>query len=315
MQNLLLKKKFCFISFLIFLGIIYLTLFSCVVNEKSKEASQIMFVPVNNKEELLEVLDKYGLFDLDGPFSPSFVVIKNLPRDFKEIRDKKVRKKVFIHTVLPSAIVAFAEVEAERKMLLKILNSKGNPKIIELSKINLENFGPCADFLKILVKKYRSHDTETLLKRINTVPLSLLLAQAAIESRWGTSRFAIYGNNLYGIWTYRRKGIVPLKRDPFANHKVAKYDSILDSTRDYLYNLNVGWAYTEFREARLYCNDSSFLAHYLKRYSELGDLYGERIERIIDKYGLRRYDIFASQFKLKFGPISLCSISSFGCKK
>ncbi len=307
------EQKFirCPLSYLVILALI---LCGCVLSPKERTSSQPTLVSVHSTEELIQLLDKYDLWHLEDKNSLVPVVIKNLPPDFRKIKDKTLRRNIFIHTILPSILVALAEVKKERIHLIRILNKIDLPQSIDLERLRKDKRLSLAEinFLTNLTQKYRTTNTTELLKRVNTVPLSLILAQAAIESNWGTSRFALEGNNLYGIWTYKRDGIVPLHRDPNAHHKVTKYSSILEATRDYLYNLNVGWAYAQFREARLKTNDALKLAQYLVRYSQMGFLYSVKVKKIITKYHLKQYDIYAKQIDPYFKHLNLCALTHLG---
>jgi Bax protein len=129
---------------------------------------------------------------------------------------------------------------------------------------------------------------EELLARVDTLPVELALVQAAQESRWGRSRFAIDGNNMFGQWCYRAKcGIVPLERAEGATHKVAAFAHVNEAVRNYLYNINVGHAYGELRRIRAAIRDRGetpdalSLAEGLERYSEGRAAYVEKIKRMI----------------------------------
>ena len=213
--------------------------------------------------------------------NPEKYIIKRIPKSIASIDDVELRKRVFIRILTPAAMVALSEVRKERNALINILKKMNGQKITDASLDSIDKDERV--FLWAIVKKYRSNDPSELLKRIDEVPLNLILAQAAIESNWGTSRFAIEGNNLFGIWTYRHQGIKPKKSRPGDNHKVARYPSILDSVRDYIYNLNVGWAYKDFREARTKTKDAVELASYLSKYSEKGELYIKLVKALSRK--------------------------------
>ena len=121
---------------------------------------------------------------------------------------------------------------------------------------------------------------DTLLRRVDVVPVSLVLAQAAQESGWGTSRFALESNNLFGIWTWNEDaGSVPLNRPDDATHLVRVYPDIEASVRAYLHNIDIGFAYTDFRDLRAEMRaagkplDPFELAGALDRYSTAGDMY------------------------------------------
>ncbi len=129
---------------------------------------------------------------------------------------------------------------------------------------------------------------EILLNRVDTVPVALVLAQAAQESGWGTSRFALEGNNLFGIWTWDvDQGSVPVNRPGDANHLVRVYPDVQASVRAYLRNINIGFAYVDFRSLRAQMRasgkslDALQLAGALNRYSITGDLYIDNIRAMI----------------------------------
>lgn len=135
-----------------------------------------------------------------------------------------------------------------------------------------------------------------LLLHINSVPPSMVLAQAAIESGWGTSRFAKKGNNLFGHWCFERGcGLVPKNRDDHKSHEVAKFESINESIRAYLKNLNSFHRYDQFRELRDRHMESEQVDVFklipgLLAYSELGPGYLKKVKRMISQNQLQSYD-------------------------
>jgi Bax protein len=187
----------------------------------------------------------------------------------------KERKKKFIDVLLPEILIANEKVLKEREFLLKVLRKQ---KVSEEEKTEL----------KRLKKKYRTNDFKELLRRVNTVPVSLVLAQGAIESGWGTSRFFIEGNNVFGIYAFRptNKKLKAKNNDVY----LKAYDDILQSVEDYIYNLNVGWAYEEFRKAREKGADLDSLIRALIYYSTERDNYVRLLENVIEKNHLTLYD-------------------------
>ena len=142
---------------------------------------------------------------------------------------------------------------------------------------------------------------EALIRKVDSVPASLALAQAANESAWGKSRFAREGNNLFGIWTYDEdKGIVPRRRTPGKKHLVRRFDSIGESVRYYLHTLNSHPAYESMREIRAgmrasgQAPDPLLLAAGLTGYSAKGEQYVELIRDMIRRFDLAVYDARAS---------------------
>ena len=132
--------------------------------------------------------------------------------------------------------------------------------------------------------------------RMDIIPVSLALAQAANESGWGTSRFALEGNALFGQWTWSKKGISPKDKDPNKTHKILQFQILKASVRAYKNNLNTHNAYREFREVRaqLRQNEEPIngleLAKYIKNYAAIGEKYVAIIEDIIERNSLTDFD-------------------------
>ena len=132
--------------------------------------------------------------------------------------------------------------------------------------------------------------------RMDIIPVSLALAQAANESGWGTSRFALEGNALFGQWTWSKKGISPKNKDPNKSHKVLQFQILKASVRAYKNNLNTHNAYQEFREARakLRQEDKPIigleLSKYIKNYAAIGEKYVVIINDIIERNSLTDFD-------------------------
>jgi Bax protein len=133
-----------------------------------------------------------------------------------------------------------------------------------------------------------------LLEKIDIIPVSLALAQAAKESGWGSSRFAREANNYFGQWCYKKGcGLVPKDRDNDASHEVAHYESVKDSVISYIHNLNTNPAYKKFRELRDQLRQSDkaitgyHLADGLQNYSARGLTYVSEIQALIqnNKFG------------------------------
>lgn len=135
-----------------------------------------------------------------------------------------------------------------------------------------------------------------LLLRVDVVPASLVLAQAAKESGWGTSRFAVQGNNYFGIWCfYHGCGITPARRDEGRTHEVATFDSVAAGVRYYIINLNSQSAYRKMWQIRATARserqfaDGAELARGLVRYSERGIAYVREIQNMIRYNKLHRF--------------------------
>ena len=142
-----------------------------------------------------------------------------------------------------------------------------------------------------------SEDIDELLRRVDVIPVSLAIAQAAEESGWGTSRFAQTGNALFGQWTVASDiGIVPEDREDGMTHKIKAFDNLAQSVAAYMRNLNTHRAYREFRQKRQgqrqwgEALDGHALASTLLRYSQRGDKYVKSIRTIMNANGLRELD-------------------------
>jgi len=129
---------------------------------------------------------------------------------------------------------------------------------------------------------------QTLLARVDIIPLEIALVQAANESAWGQSRFAKQGNNYFGQWCYQKGcGLVPKQRAAGANHEVRRFDSVAQSVRAYLHNINTSSAYARFRTIRRSLRiqsrplDAQALVLGLKSYSERGMAYVRSIQSMI----------------------------------
>ena len=189
---------------------------------------------------------KYDLGEIrDGkPVKPVFFT--QLPRGINELDSIKNRKKIFIQIVLPLVLSENESILAERKKILFLSKSRNVSKTDQLW----------------LDKKFKFYnlnnkDFELLLSKVDIIPPSLAIAQAAYESGWGTSRFALEGNSLFGQRTWTAKsGIVPLNRDQDQTFKVTKFDIIRASVKAYKKNLNTHKSYQSLRVERKKMSDS-----------------------------------------------------------
>lgn len=251
---------------------------------------------VEDSLDMVQHLRRLGLWELEGQARLPAVAFTAFPPDIGSLR-VDTRKRLFLHALAPTAMVALAEVERERAELLRVIGRMdlGECSLDQLLEGLLEHH-QCgvsrseADFLEELSAKYRSEQLDVLLNRVNVVPLSLILAQGAMESSWGSSRFALEGNNIFGIWTWSGQGMVPTNRTEGMTHRVAAYDTLLDSVRSYLLMLNRVAAYRTLREIRRESMDSLALIHGLRYYSEKRDEYVDDLRGLIRVNQLQRYD-------------------------
>ncbi len=213
-----------------------------------------------------------------------------LPRDLPEITDVDERKTVFLSLALPLILEANAHIAVERRRLRYAIERRAAGQKLPQ---DLE------DWLAGLAKRYKgsTDQLEVLLRRVDTVPPSLVLAQAATESGWGTSRFAIEGNAIFGQWTTTgAKGLVPLGRPEGETYMVRSFDRLIDSVSAYLLNLNTHRPYRDFRKMRAELRrageplDGTKLAGGLQHYSETGQEYVDLLRGIIRKNRLSPLD-------------------------
>ena len=201
------------------------------------------------------------------------------------IENTKKRKEFFIQIILPLVLQENNNIKIDRKRLFSIINKSNNT--------DLEK--------KWLEKKYKqygisSKDLSVLKIRMDEIPVSLAIAQAAKETGWGTSRFAQEGNALFGQWTWSGEGLKPKDSEKNEGHKVMKFNVLQASVRAYQRNLNTHSSYKDFRLARAKLRDlgkdldSLVLVYYLNEYAETGNQYVEVLKKIIEQNSLKDFD-------------------------
>ena len=213
------------------------------------------------------------------------VALTLLPAEIKMIENTKKRKEFFIQIVLPLILKENNNIRLDRKTLFNIINKSNNTKIEK-------------KWLKNKFKQYGipSKDLSILKIRMDEIPVSLAIAQAAKETGWGTSRFAQEGNALFGQWTWSGEGLKPKEADENKGHKVMKFNVLQASVRAYQRNLNTHSSYENFRLARAQLRDSKrpldsiLLSQFLKNYAETGNQYVEVLQKIIKQNNLKDFD-------------------------
>jgi len=208
-----------------------------------------------------------------------------LPAEIIKIENSTKRKNLFIQIILPLIIKENNYIKLDRKKLFSILNKNKN------SKNEKRWLG-----LKFNQYGVMNKDVSTLKIRMDEVPVSMAIAQAAKETGWGTSRFAQEGNALFGQWTWSGEGIKPAGADDASTHKVMKFKILQASVKAYQRNLNTHSSYKEFRSARAELRDnkkeldSLVLSNYLDRYAETGKKYVKILQQIIRQNQLTDFD-------------------------
>ena len=208
-----------------------------------------------------------------------------LPNEMKMIENIKQKKNLFIQIVLPLILKENTQIRLDRKKLFVILNKSNNSEAEK-------------KWLNMKFKQYgvKSKDLFTLKIRMDEVPISLTIAQSAKETGWGTSRFALEGNALFGQWTFSGEGLKPLAIDGDKTHKVMKFQILQASIRAYQRNLNTHSSYKKFRKLRALARenneklDSLILADSLDKYAATGKEYTEILKKIIKQNALKDFD-------------------------
>ena len=183
------------------------------------------------------------------------------------------RKKRFVAIMLPLILRSNQELKERREQVMRLIEAR-----------DLEKLQKWAQLYRV---RNQPKDIDTLgtalLERVNTVPVSIALGQAAIESGWGTSRFALQGNALFGQWAWSKNaGIRPIEA---SNSKavVRSFANLFDSVRAYMHNLNTHYSYQDFREVRTRPNtNNNDLINTLINYSEERSVYVDKLKSIIN---------------------------------
>ena len=208
------------------------------------------------------------------------IYFTRLPKDLNTIKSVKEKKETFLQILLPLIVAENEKIIEDRKHLLKLLKDNET-----------------TESKKWLNKKYRAYKVKDksiseLIERIDIVPTSIALAQAAKESGWGTSRFALEGNAIYGQWTWNGDGIEPLGKTKDQKHKILKFPLLRASVKAYITNLNTHRGYKSFRVKRAALRKQNKklagleLIHELENYAQTGKEYTKILEKIIKQNDL-----------------------------
>ena len=252
-----------------------------ILDEKPTDSVRLSAASI---EELFKSTN-YNLEDVRKNKLVKPISLTLLPSEIKKIENTKKRKELFIQIILPLVIKENNTIRLDRKKLFGILNKSKNTKV--------ENI-----WLNLKFKQYGvvNKDLSTLKIRMDEVPVSMAIAQAAKETGWGTSRFAQEGNALFGQWTWTDEGIKPSKADDDSTHKVMKFKVLQASVKAYQRNLNTHSTYKDFRDTRAQLRDegkkldSMILSEYLDKYAETGKDYVRVLQQIIKQNNLTDFD-------------------------
>ncbi len=257
--------------------------------KKKEKVAELILPDLNLKTEtVLNLFEdvEYDLNTVRYQKTVKPIYFTQFPKDLDEIQSVKLKKETFIKIVLPLIVAENEKILDDRFKLNKITARK--------STTDEEKQWLRQKFLEYKVKK---GSIEELKNRMDIIPTSIALAQAAKESGWGTSRFALEGNAIFGQWTWNGKGIEPLLKDKSKSHKILRFPILRASVKAYKNNLNTHKGYVKFREKRRTLRDKNKkingleLAKTLGNYAESGSEYTKILAQIIIQNRLRDFEL------------------------
>ncbi len=255
---------------------------------KRKSVDEVILPNLNLKTETVLNLFKDVEYDLGQVRSKKLVkpiYFTQFPRDLDELQSTKLKKETFIKIVLPLIVAENERIQADREKL-KVLSTKKFTTDLEKQWLRQ----------KLLEYKVKKSDFKELASRMDIIPTSIALAQAAKESGWGTSRFALEGNAIFGQWTWSGQGIAPLDRASNKNHKILKFPILRASVKAYQNNLNTHKSYAKFRQKRLNLRNKNKkisgleLTDTLNNYAQTGSEYTKILNQIIRQNRLTDFE-------------------------
>jgi Bax protein len=256
---------------------------------KRKSVDEVVLPNLNLKTETVLNLFKDVEYDLGQVRSKKLVkpiYFTQFPKDLDELQNTQLKKETFIKIVLPLIVVENERILDDRKKLI-ILSEKKFTTDPEKQWIRQ----------KLLEYKVKKGNIKELLVRMDIIPVSIALAQAAKESGWGTSRFALEGNAIFGQWTWSGQGIAPLNRESNKSHKILKFPILRASVKAYKNNLNTHNSYSKFRSKRLSLREKNKkisgleLTETLNNYAQTGSEYTKILNQIIKQNRLTDFEL------------------------
>lgn len=250
-------------------------------------------VKVESLEELQTVFERFNYTQEDWDSG-----LQEIPRltfdgvspNWKSVSEQipvESKKTIFLRLILPLVLVSNENILRERDIVSSAQLSSPELKKIALKYEVIDDDGVSLN----------SQHVKQLLNRVNIIPASLALAQAAEESAWGTSRFALEGNAFFGQWDFSGNGIKPKQqRSELGDYGIARFDSPLASVEGYMLNINTTSAYQPLRDLRAQevakgkTLSGTLLAGTLKNYSERGEAYIKGLRELISYNKLEMTD-------------------------
>ena len=241
---------------------------------------------------LVDIISSSGT-ERESP-APIAVAEKTVPAKKPEPKRRPTlteKKQRFVESILPAVRDVKAQLDAEYAEAKRLAG--------------VETLTPKEKaWLQGKMRQYDVNGIPCLLRRMHTHPVSLVIAQAALETGWGSSRFFKEANNVFGIWSYHddEPRIAAASSRDGKTIYVKKFDTLSDGIRGYFAMISGGYAYSAFRQARMRTDNPFELLRYLRHYSELRDEYVARLYYVMKSNKLYRYD------DPSYGPIALTSI-------
>ena len=258
------------------------------VEKKPSEVTELILPNLNLKTStVLSLFEdvKYDLKKVRFEKKVKPIYFTQFPKDLDEIQSIQLKKETFIKIVLPLVVAENGKILDDRFKLDRILSRKmTNDKEKSWLKQKLREY------------KVKNGNMEELQKRMDIIPVSIALSQAAKESGWGTSRFALEGNAIFGQWTWDGKGIAPLSREEGKSHKILRFPILRASVKAYKNNLNTHKGYKKFREKRLTLRKKRNpiqgldLINTLDSYAQTGEEYTDILKKIILQNSLEDFE-------------------------
>lgn len=217
--------------------------------------------------------------------------------DFQAIKDSKQRQRTFFNYLLPYARSVNQSILQDRKKILTLQTYwQQNHYLSSADKNWLQQTAKSYHLKSFTIEK--SNEWQKLIERVDIVPISLVLAQAANESAWGASRFAKQANNFFGQWCFKSGcGLVPKQRPKGSHYEVKKFSSPFAAIQQYMINLNTNNSYQLLRKLRKTLRKQHktiagySLAKGLIHYSQRKEQYVRSIRLIIKRNKLSQYDV------------------------
>jgi len=261
------KKRYLPIIIILTAVIVYFVVMKIYVKDKQIESKH---VEINGFDEIIHIGE--------GVVPP--VIYKSVP-DLSGLKIVE-RKATFVDILLPSILLAKEQILNDRKLILEIIEDK------EIDHSDTA-------FVNIQLKTYKVDSISDLPDHMVMPPVSIVLAQAAIESGWGTSRFFREANNVFGMWSYSQShdrmkaGIGRADKQVY----VRVFPDIYASVLNYCRTIGRLRAYKEFRAAIKTETDPYKMVDHLKRYSERGESYTQTVKTVMKKNDFPKYDSYS----------------------